>query len=192
MIPFRILVPALAALILLAGCNTYQLAAAGKPVTVANTFTLTPSRDWNKLDTGKIDTWTVDGPLLERVMVFKGIEETDPLFESQSADQDKDLPVFRASMTPFELRDLYVETMSRQLGVTLDTEGLRPARLGAYDGFRFDYSLTDENGARKRGFVVAAIEESRLFLLDYSAIALHYYEKRLPDVEALLGSAQPV
>lgn len=177
-----------AAALLLAACQTFKLAEAGKPVQMANAFTVTPQHNWNLAENDNIQTWTLDGPVLQQVQFFNGIESGKPLVEALSADRDRKPPTFETSMTALEVRDLFVATRARLSNINLVTSGLRPEAFGDTDGYRFEYTYTDQNGVRKKGFVKATTANNRLFLIDYSAVALYYFDRDLPLVESLVNS----
>lgn len=185
---FRNLTLLCAAAAILAGCQTFSLAEAGKPVDLANAYTVTPTQNWNLASDGNIQTWTLDGPVLQQVQFFSAIKTGDPLFEALSADQDKKPPVFDKGMTAIEIRDLYIATRARVHNVNVETTGLRPEKFADGDGFRFEYSFTDANGIEKQGFVKATTRTDQLYLVDYSAVKLFYYDRDLPLVEQLVNS----
>lgn len=188
MSPIRTIGLAVTALLVLSACQTFNLAESGKPVSLAKSFSITPARDWNLHEDGKIQIWTIDGPILQRMRVFNGIEGGKPLVEALSADQDKKPPVFETSMTPIEIRDLFVATIARVNQFNLETGDLRPESVAGESGVRFEYSYTDKNGVDKRGFVLATTRDDRLYLFDYEAVALFYYDRYLDDAEQLLKS----
>ncbi|MEP4378830.1 MAG: hypothetical protein ABJ215_00980 [Alphaproteobacteria bacterium] len=186
--PIRSLGLAATALLALTACQTFNLAESGKSVQLANAYSITPARDWNLLENGKVQIWTIDGPILQRMRVFNGIEDGKPLFEALSADKDKKPPVFEASMTPIEIRDMFVATIARIDQFNLETGELRPETVADGSGARFEYSYTDKNGVDKRGFVLATTRNDRLYLFDYEAVSLYYYDRYLDDAEQLLKS----
>jgi len=186
--PLRSIGLAATALLVLAACQTFNLAESGKSVQLAKAFSITPARDWNLLVNGQVQIWTIDGPILQRMRVFNGIENGKPLVDALSADQDKKPPVFESSMTPIEIRDLFVATIARVDQFNLETSELRPEAVADESGFRFEYNYTDKNGVDKRGFVLATIRNDRLYLFDYEAVALYYYDRYLDDAEQLVKS----
>ncbi|MBT3929301.1 MAG: hypothetical protein HOF34_01155 [Rhodospirillaceae bacterium] len=186
--PIRSIGLAVTALLVLSACQAYNLAESGKSIELAKSFSMTPARDWNLAVNGKVQIWTIEGPILQRMQVFNGIEDGKPLVEALSADQDKKPPVFEASMTPIEIRDLFVATIARVSQLTLETGELRPEAVADEAGFRFEYNYTDKNGVDKRGFVLATTRNDRLYLFDYAAVALYYYERYINDAEQLVKS----
>ncbi len=186
--PIRSIGLAATALLILAACQTFNLAESGKSVQLAKSFSITPARDWNLLENGQVQIWTIDGPILQRMRVFNGIENGDPLVKALSSDQDKKPPVFEAGMTPIEIRDLFVATIARVDQFNLETGDLRPEDVADESGFRFDYNYTDKNGVDRRGFVLATTRNDKLYLFDYAAVSLYYYDRYLDDAEQLLRS----
>lgn len=186
--PIRSIGLAAIALLILAGCQAYTLAESGKSVQLAKTFSITPARDWNLAVNGQVQIWTIDGPVLQRMRVFNGIESGEPLVKALSSDKDRKPPVFENGMSPIEIRDLFVATIARIDQFNLETGALRPATIGDTDGFRFEYSYTDKNGVDRRGFVLATNQKKRLYLFDYEAVSLYYYDRYLDEAEQLVKS----
>ena len=167
-----------AAVLLLAGCTSFKLYETGDTLALGDALNLTTNHQWSRLDDGDLTLLTVDGPLLDQVRIFRGIADGNAVagFGSKRGD----LPTFKKVMTALEVRDLFAATVQKESSVPIETVGLRPAKLGPNDGFTFDYRLTSNDGVRIRGFVIGAIIKGRLYLIDYRAVELYYYNKYLP------------
>jgi len=180
---------AFALLCFLAGCETYTLVEANAPVTMAQTYTVQPQIKWSKRVQGKFESWTVDGPLIEELSFVNGIESGDSLVEPDPyASDEVEYPEFRSGMTALEIQDLYEATLSKFQASQIATEGLRPLSFGAQPGFRFDFSYVSQDGLKRSGMVVGFVRDEKLYLIAYTAAALHYYDRYKGTVERLVAS----
>lgn len=180
---------ALALLCLLAGCATYTLVEANAPVTMAEIYTVQPQIRWSKRVQGKFESWTVDGPLIEELSFVNGIGSGDSLVEPDPyASDEVEYPEFRSGMTALEIQDLYEATLSKFQASQIATEGLRPLSFGAQSGFRFDFSFLSQDGLKRSGMAVGFVRDEKLYLIAYTAAALHYYDRYKDTVERLVAS----
>ncbi len=178
---------ALALVIACAGCANYTLVKAGKAVPVGNAFLVDTDINWSKWEGDESETWTVDGPQLQRLMFYRGIQDGKPLFTAQGQDVAT-LPLYRASMTPLEIQELYVATLAKSGGHQITTADLRPHKFGALDGFRFEFTFLTKDGLKYSGFVVGAQRYGTLLALVYTGTSLYHFQKHLQDVENILSS----
>jgi hypothetical protein len=176
----------LAALLFTASCGApIRLAEPNKRVTAAEVYSVQPATAWNRMGGYSTEQWTMDGTSLQSIVFFRGIADGKPMFRQA---KDKTLPVFRSSMTPIEIKDLFATSMSRLDYQNLKVRKFRPAKVGGVNGFRFDFSLTTEGGLKKRGFAVGAIRNKTLYFVFYWGTRLHYYAKNRRDAERVIGS----
>lgn len=181
----------LAIAVLLAGCVQYQLAGAGDPIAMGDAFVLKPQSAWSRIDHGRVEMWTVDGPLLDQVLVYKGLTDGQDLLPPQPVGEEKkDLPTFQKAMTALEVRDLVEATFARADQVDIETSDMKPWKFADTDGFRFEYSFTNKSGLRKRGFAVGTIYKEKLYLIVYAAAELYYFDKYAGELEKVVSSIQ--
>ena len=94
------------------GCSPiYTLVPENQRIQVGNTFIVNPSIAWSKHPAPSTETWTVDGPLLQRLVFIPGIKDGEPLVKQST--ETKDFPVFHENMSPIEVKELFEATMSR-------------------------------------------------------------------------------
>ena len=53
---------------------------------------------------------------------------------------EEDLPKFKTGMTPLELRELFVASLSAAKAQSVKVTQLKPAKFGKLSGFRFAYN----------------------------------------------------
>lgn len=177
--------------LVLTGCAQYQLVKADARIDIGGAFSVGTQREWSRIDHGRVELWTVDGPLLEQVAIYKGIEDGENLLVSNPLEEKpKDFPTFENTMTPLEVRDLLEATFARAQEVEIQTFDMKPWKFADADGFRFDYKFTTKSGLRKRGFTVGAIHDEKLFMIVFSAAELYYFDKFATELEKVVSSIE--
>ena len=171
----------------LAGCAQYSLIKAGNRTNVGKSFRVDPQIDWSMYSRNDLVVWTVDGPILEKVYFFPGIENGKPLL---NASNDKKMPVFSSTMTPIEVMDLVEATLARQKALSIKKENLKPAPFGKLEGFRFNFSYVSEDGLEYKGIAAGTIKDKKLYLIIYTGTNLFYYDKYVQEVEKIVNSVE--
>jgi hypothetical protein len=148
-------------------------------------------RSWIFDDVREVEDWTLNGPLLDGISFVSGMKSGRYLIrQRKSADQQ--VPKFRDDMTPPEIAAM-LESLYRVRGGAVDfrTLSLKPRPfLGAANGFQLDYEHLDNDELWRKGRVVGAVIDGRLYLILLDAARSHYYDVTLPDFEAIVASAQ--
>jgi hypothetical protein len=172
----------------LAACAPYSLVKSGKDVQVGPVFTVDTPINWSKSENGKVETWTIDGPQLQRLVFFKGVHDGYPLFPVYGSSGEKEMPVFNSFMNPLEIKEFIEASLTRSGAHQMVTKDLRPVKMDSLDGFRFEFSYFVESGLKYDGFVVGAKRQDRLLAIMYVGTALHHYGKHLDDAEKVVAS----
>src|SRR5439155_16772810 len=97
----------------------------------------------------------------------------------------------REDMTPPEIAAM-IESLYRVRGGAVDfrTLSLQPRPFLGANGFQLDYEHLDTDELWRRGRVVGAVIDGRLYLILLDAARSHYYDVMLPDFEAIVASAE--
>ncbi|TAD88105.1 MAG: hypothetical protein EAZ99_14850 [Alphaproteobacteria bacterium] len=188
---------AVALLVLLTACNQWTLVNPG-PTNIRSSLQLSPTIAFNQragaLPAQPTETWTLDGPLLNRVWILPGIPEGRPLVVAPSTFADpnaRPFPAIKPTMNETEMMELIADTISIDNGqVALTTENLRPTTFSGQPGFRFDFQFAGRNELRYRGSFVGAMIDGKLFGVMLTATSLHHYQSLLPEFERLAASAR--
>ena len=204
----KFLVAAFAALALLGGCasggggygggygfNRYSLVRPGERE-VARTMAVTPTIPWNRQprsvnDIGREETWTRHGLTLDGLSFVGGLEQGRPLVRWQRRSDQRQVPVFRADMSPPEIASM-IESFYRIRAGSLQFQmtGLQPRTFLGHPGFQFDYDHLGGNELSRRGRVVGAVIGQRLYLILFDAPRDHYFDELIPEVERIVASAR--
>jgi len=163
-----------------------------------NSLAVTPPREWNKVsasvftDIRTVEDWTQNGPYLDGISFVTGLKDGKALVHQRSRD-DRQVPKFRANMTPPEVVAI-IESLFRVRGGAVDfkTTALTPRSFLGTGGFQFDYEHLDSDEVRRKGRAVGAVIDGKLYLILFDAAQSHYYNALLPDFETIVNSARRV
>lgn len=190
---------AVIALALLVGaCTQYALVSPQQRVTVKDALSVEPDIAWNKINTQDItgrnqtETWTADGPLLNTLTFFAGIEDGRPLFVQTAEQEKKDkLPEFRKTMTSTEIMELVEATHAKRASAALTkTRNLRPEKFAGKDGFRFEMTFVGKDEVERDITAIGTVHNGRLYLIEYQGTHVYHYELRRAQAERIMQTAQ--
>ena len=194
--PLRTLVLGLSLLALSTGpaLAGWKLVPHGEPIKVAKgALTVTPGEDWNRSTNRIIDkgeAWTLDGSSLNDLYFVSGLAPGETLFKD-AAKKDRPLPTMGAAMQLTDIPD-FVESSIR---VALDTSAfqitnVQPARFAGHDAVKFTYEYSVASSTlKRRGLAIGAVVNNQLYLINFCAPALYYFDRDAPKVEAIMASA---
>jgi len=180
---------ALALSAVLAGCSNYALLQPAR-IQLSAVHSVDSAITWNRSNRGTSEVWTVDGPLLQSIRFVNGLRDGETLFSAAEVKNTGALPRFGKDMDPFEVVEFLRSTLALSGVINVRADGLRPAPFGDLDGFRFEFALVPENGLRLRGFAVGAVHEERLYMIVFTAAALHYYDAYKDVAERIVASVE--
>jgi hypothetical protein len=170
----------------------WSIMSKGMPVAVAKNMTVTPADDWNRWssrpsDRGEI--WTLDGTSLNEVSFFAGIANGEPIYRERDK-QNMPLPKFKSAMLPTDLVDLFEASNRILLQSSLfEITNVEPAKLAGKNAVRFNYHYVVQGDELNRsGEGIAANIGGRMYLVNFVAPSIHYYERDLPKFRALVSS----
>jgi hypothetical protein len=177
---------ALALALVLVGCARYTLVEP-RTRTVADLYTVEPQIPWSATSEDQWETWTVDGPALEALRFLRGLPDGDPLIRPPGGEKR---PVFRKGMTPTEIAELVADSLAAVGAQKVRVLNLHPAPFGGVPGFRFDLDYSTQTGLAKKGTAAGAVVRDRLYLILYTGMAEHYYDKHRAAVERVIESVR--
>ncbi|HET8750025.1 MAG TPA: hypothetical protein VFM42_04710 [Sphingomicrobium sp.] len=178
------------------GFSSYALVRVQDVSVGDDSLIVAPPRPWNRHrasffdDIRAVEDWTLDGPVLDGISFVTGLESGHYLVR-QRKTADQQVPKFRAEMTPPDIAAM-LESLYRVRGgaVEFRTISLQPRPFLGANGFQLDYEHLDDDELWRRGRVVGAVIDKRLYLIMLDATKLHYYDATLPDFEAIVASAR--
>lgn len=190
---------ATALVLMLAGCSAYSTV---EPATmqIKNAFTVTPHIRWAKVSqrtpdavfidqSGRTETWTIDGEKLDSITFFAGITDGATLLTPPG--NKNHLAPFRSNMSASEIMDLFEAAFtSATRSAVARSHDLRPATLAGYEGFRFEISYALKDDVDRELSVVGAVRDGKLYLIAFQGTKLYHYGKYLPEFEQIVASAR--
>ena len=177
-----------AAALILAGCATVELVPADKAASVGNGISVMPQRSWNKIAKNP-DTWTTQGPQIDRVRFFSGIKSGHALIEVPGM-KPQQVGLFDAKMLPNDIQDLVVATLQKEGNKTIQAGDLAPCNFGAGKGFCFDLTFASPADLEMKGLVMARKQGDQLDLILFQAPAEYYFGEMSPDVQKVFASVE--
>jgi hypothetical protein len=186
----------LSAMILLAGAapaGARWTQAEPVATTIAESaLSVVPGADWNrwsKRPLKRVEVWSLDGPLLNRLDLYGGIAEGGALARQTDAKRHP-LPRFAPSMKATDIADLIERTVrATEQAPDFAMDAIEPATFAGRPGFRLRYHYTSGELTR-RGEARGAISDGKLYLIAFSAPALYYFDAGLPRASAIMESAR--
>lgn len=180
------------------GYGGYSLIRAKEVRVGDRSIAVTPPREWNRIsarvftDIRDVEDWTQNGPYLDGISFVTGLKSGKALVY-QRRREDRQVPKFRANMTPFEIAAM-VESLYRVRGGAVDfqTVALTPRSFLGANGFQYDFEHLDSDEVRRKGRAVGAVINGKLYLILFDAARSHYFNASLPDFEAMVASARRV
>lgn len=197
---------AAAAAIAVSGCSTvgqgesgfssYAMVPARRVSVGDGSLSVQPPRPWNRHreemfeDIRQVEDWTQNGPILDGMSFVTGLQNGKSLVR-QRRTADQQVPPFRSNMTPPEIAAM-LESLFRVRGGAVDfkTLSLQPRPFLGANGFELDYEHLDTDELWRKGRVVGAVINGRLYFVLLDAARQHYYDATLPDFEAVVASAR--
>lgn len=178
------------------GCAPSYTLVTSKPATVArNTIKVTPAVAWNKAPKSPFDiaweeNWTANGALLDRVTFIGGLPNGQAIVK-QHKKADRQVPVFRATMSPQDLVAM-IETYHRiRDGATVFvTTRVEPTTFLGVPGLRFDYTFVGADEVRRRGQTILAVKNDKFYMMALDGAAIHYFDAALIDFSAMAATAR--
>ncbi len=180
---------------LLAGCvSGYRLVQPASIPVAQGSITVTPSIAWNRIPTGALDiareeSWTQNGQALDSITFIGGLPSGEAIARQQPKEYRK-VPVFRASMTSQDLLSMVDSYYRIKVGAALFvTTDVAPATFLGKQAMQVSYDYILADGVKRRGRMLLAVANDKLYAMSVVGTALHYFGAALPQFESLAASA---
>lgn len=179
------------ALALLSACVSITPAPAGPYVSGAHQVTL--GRLWGDSSAfasrvKQVKMLTIDGWGLNSLYIIDGLKSGD--FMVRSTSKERPTPTYRAGMTPTEQVEFVTESIVAMGYQRVETDGLRPAKIGGADGLRADITAKTQAGLEISGLTQIVEVNGKLYIILYLAPTEHYFEATKAEVESIMASAR--
>lgn len=179
--------------LLLPGCAAGPEVEPHQPAAVTDHYRVESTIEWTRIERGKLEVWTVDGPQLQQLRFYRAVHDGNSLLPRPpptAAGPDR-RPRYQAWMRPHDIMDLVAASLSQSGAISVATRNLRPADFGQREGFRFDLAFESQGGLDYRGLALGMVDaEHRLHLILYTGTRSHYFEAYRGPVEDILASIE--
>lgn len=182
---------ALAALVSLSACAGLKAVPAGPYASGGNQITV--GRTWTDMgrlfDASKgVRMLSVDGPQLNRLFVIDGLKAGEFIIRPPSKEQPT--PTWKVGLSPTEQVEFIADSLAAMQYYRVETNNLRPVKVGERSGVRFDISAQTVDGLDISGVAQLVEAQDRLYVLLYLAPTEHYFEATRAEVESIMASAR--
>ncbi|KTT75371.1 hypothetical protein [Sphingomonas endophytica] len=188
----KIMTMALALLLAAPAVAGWKVVAPTRVTVAQSTLSVTPDAGWNRWTVKPIrneERWSLDGPLLNRLSFYGGIAQDEPLARERNRKREP-LPKFDRTMRATDIAELIERTVRiTEEAPDFVTEAVEPATFAGQPGFRLRYRYTAGELVR-RGEARGRIADGRLYMIVFTAPALHYFDAGLPRAAAIMDSAR--
>lgn len=172
----------------------WNLVASGSNSKAAAAFTVTPGEDWNRNSRKPIkkgEVWTLDGVNLNELYFVAGLIPGETLFKDIDK-KNRPLPKFGTGMVLTDIPEFFESSARITLNTSLfEITGVNPTKVGSHDAvkFTYNYAVTGESLTRK-GVAVGTLVRGQLYLINFVAPSIHFYDRDAPKAEAIMASAR--
>ena len=174
----------------LSGCVSIDKVEKG-PRSVGDRMSVDIEGAWNYINApgmGPAQHWTMEGLLVDQLVLWSGIKDGQPVHAPQPGPERKVFN-FRSSMQPDEIVTMFEGMMTRD-GSRFSLVKMEPFQFGGRKGFRFEYTLTRKrDNVLLSGFGYGAVSKGELFAILYQAPRLHFYPMYSARAEQISRSA---
>lgn len=182
---------ALAALVSLSACAGLKAVPAGPYASGGNQITV--GRTWTDMgrlfDASKgVRMLSIDGPQLNRLFVIDGLKPGEYII--RPATKERPTPTWKAGLSPTEQVEFLTDSLTAMQYYRVETDGLRPVKVGDRAGLRFDITAQTVDGLDISGIAQLVEAGDRLYLLIYLAPTEHYFAATKAEVESIMASAR--
>ena len=159
------------------GCASITLAPAGGYAAGSAGYTL--GQNWSDLTAVMpnrgpgIHILTIDGPLLNRLILTDGIEDGAPIL--RPANREQRMPVHRAGASASEQVEFVVDTLAVMDYQSIEASGLRRAARAGGTGVLFDLTARTPEGLNVSGLAQVIEVDGRLYVAIFAAPTEHYF-----------------
>ena len=183
--------------LLLGGCGVAAVVEPGKPVVIKD-LGVSPQIRWNQFGDARSRVWTLDGGLLNSLRMVADVKPGEHIFLATRgrAERRGEGLLYKAQMSELEVQELFVDALRGYGGANVTASNLRPSKLGARKGFRFDLSfesgsglsIGNRGGLKYKAMVLAEIQGDTLSYLYFDAPAEFYFDRDKATVERIFAS----
>jgi hypothetical protein len=162
------------------------LVRADQTARVQRVFEVRSPIEWARYRGFNLETWTIDGAALNRLMFVTHIRDKHHVFGfGRATRRSPDGAFYRRGMNAQELQEIVVDGLSELGAANVESSNLRPQPLGDFTGFRFDFRFQGVDGLIYQGTAVVVERRKFLNVVAYMAPQEYYYARDQAAVEEI-------
>jgi hypothetical protein len=182
----RLLLLGLALLGLQACGGAPGLVRVDEPARVQRVFEVRSPIEWARYRGFNMETWTIDGAALNRLMFVTNIREKHHVFGfGRATRRSPDGAFYRRGMNANELEEIVLDGLSELGAANVESSNLRPQPLGDFIGFRFDFRFQGVDGLIYQGTALVVERRKYLNVVAFMAPQEYYFERDRAAVEEI-------
>lgn len=158
------------------------------------TLQVTPGEDWNRNSARPVkqsEVWTLDGTSLNELYFVSDLPAGGTLLRDIDK-KNRPLPKMNDAMQLADIPEFFESSWRIAHNTTLFEMGaVEPTRLGgkAAVKFAYQYAVQGETLTR-RGLAVGAVVNGRLYLINFTAPSIYYFDRDAPKAETVFATAK--
>ncbi len=178
---------------MLTGCGDPLMVKPDEHDEIGEGYRVDPQIEWSRQQDRKLQIWTVDGPQLEQLRLYAGLEAGDSLLPTPRRSISKQAweqrPTYHKGMRAHDVMELVATTLAQSGAIDVVVERLQPAEFGGQSGFRFDLRFKADIGVTYRGLATGMVTQTgRLHLILYTGAKPHYFDAYEAIIQRILSS----
>lgn len=183
-----------ASLALVACVPTYTLVSPGTVAVAGKGLVVQSQSAWNRIPKNPTNTqweesWTRNGPMLESIAFVNGLPDGKALLV-QPKKADRQVPAFRADMTPDDLVSMVESYYRIGAGASVfEVTSVQPVPFLGAQAVRVDFTYVAGDDVPRKGRCLLRVAGQKLYAMKLEGAASHYFDAALPEFEAIAATA---
>lgn len=155
---------------------------------------VTPGEGWNRSSARPIkkgEVWTLDGQTLNELYFISSLIAGETIFRDVDK-KNRPLPKLRNGMELTDIPEFFESSGRIALGTSVFTiSGVEPMQFAGHPGVKFTFEYAVEGSALiRKGVAAGTLVNNQLYLISFTAPAIHYFDRDRAKVEAIMASAR--
>jgi hypothetical protein len=150
---------------------------AQKPVEIGSAYSVTPISMWNVQGTGSTQSWTMDGPLLQRIIFSVDTDYGQPIIRISNQNADDSLPTFSEGSSPIELIEGLSNSLQKLGFVKMEITKSDSVTLQGIPTIRVDFRAATASSPWYRGIGYVTQKDNKLHVTVFYGTELYHFEK---------------
>ncbi|MFZ6643225.1 hypothetical protein ACO0LL_26125 [Undibacterium sp. TC4M20W] len=162
---------------------------------IGDKLNLTLEGAWNQVSASGMngphrDTWTMEGLPVDKLLVYSGLRDGEPVHPPEESNKDKKVFAFKPGMQNEQIIALFEGALTRDSS-TFKLLKMEPSQFGGTKGFHFEFSLLRKlDNLEILGSADVSVVNGQLYAIMYQAPKLVFYPRHIERVKRIVQSAR--